>query len=192
MKIKFSIMAIACLFVCYSCKNNGDIKVPIKSMSFEFDDIEVGLPAESVPLNTFSATRTFSIDSVKGITSDEMLKFLKYQKQICASVVGGAKITCTTNDEGTVVKDISITASGCPTNLYVERCNLGTALERGNDFTGFFSLHLHAFFHPFAINELTLTVEGFTNVPTGKNLNIVITLSDVMFQAPKGDVMVID
>ena len=202
MKVKFQIMAIAGLFACYfvasSCGGNiPTVKIPVESMSIELNDILVEPPVsaqviakgfdddDEEPLNYFSATRTISFDSLKGIAEDAMAQILEYQTQILSANVGNATITFTSNGEGTFVKDFLMTTSADHTDLYIEQCTLGTALERGDDFIDFFSGHLLIFFNPVAIGagEFTLNVSGFTDIPIGESLSIKISLGNVVLEA---------
>jgi len=199
MKIKFSIIAVACLFACYfvsvSCGGNGPtVQIPIKSMSFDLNDILVReqpqqirgiLDDDPVPsLNYFSETRTFSIDSLNGITDDVMSQILEYQDKIRTSSVGSVTITISTDGEGTFVSDFWLRDMQSPTNLYIERFELGTTtFERESGFVDYFGGRLLSFFIPETAREITFTIEGYTDIPVGQTLNVKFTLDDVMFEA---------
>jgi len=198
MKIKFQIMAMAGLFACYfvasSCEGNTpNAKIKVESMVIELDDILVGEPAQviargdgdEVPLNTFSATRTISLDSIKGITNNEMEQILDYQEQIVSANAGNVTIAITSTDsEATVVRDFSLTANGFTTSIYIEQYDLGTPLVAAA-FTAFANeLLMKLVMSSFAgLNEVTFNISGLTDIPTGENLNVTITLGDVIFEA---------
>ena len=206
MKVKFQIMAIAGLFACYfmasSCGGNvPTIPINVESMVVELNDILVGSPAgiiakgggdEEPPLNTFSESRTISLESLKGITADEMADILKYQEQIVSAKAGSITIAITsTDEEAMIVRDFLLEADGFTNNIYVEQYDLGTPITPETaDFTAFANeLLMKLVMSSFTgLNEVTFNISGLTDVISGESLNVTITLGDVVFEAKVGEI----
>jgi len=204
MKIRFSIIAIACLFAGYfvsvSCGGGPTIDIPIDNISIELNDIMVSAPDKAPTknvaddedgdefLNRFDAEHTVSVNDLAGIT-DELMDYLS---QIQSADVSTATIVITDESgEGTVVENFVLGAKGFINSVNIPQyyLNVPIAYEPVSGdllaFTG--ELLLKLFVN--SLQEVTFTVSGLTDVPAGEKLSIKITMGDVVFKAKVLDVI---
>jgi len=204
MKIKFPIIAIACLFACYfvsvSCGGGPTIQIPVDNVSIELNDIVVGEPQQSKAkspandedgdelLNHFAVERTVSAEDAVGLTADA----LEYLSQIQSASVGSVSIIITDlSGEGTVVKDFELEAIGFNNKIKIAQYDLGAGFDYQavtGDLLGFAAELMRKMFVN-SLQDVTFTVKGYTDIPTGESLKITITMDDVVFEAKVIDVI---
>jgi len=186
-KIKFQLMLLlAGLFVFYSCdvEDTATIEVPVSSLSIDLEDIVVGNddpPMQQAKssiqlkstLNSFFATQTISLENLP-----DFKDVAKYKSQIKSVSVGSASVTISTTDEnGTVVEKFVLEANNIG-NLEIPIYELGTNYA-ADEIQNFATQILLKLFN----GDVTLTASGKTDVISGENLKISITLQDIMLVA---------
>lgn len=179
LKLKFQLILFACLFLAYSCGNTST-KISAALIEIELDDIPVtdGSSAKSSTkdgeLNDFSGTQTINLNDLDGVE-----KVLKHQSKIESVEVGTASITITTTDEeGTVVKQFVLNA-GNVGNFNIDQYNLGDAYT-DNTMEEFANRLLMELVFK---GNVTFTASGKTDILSGENVKVKITLKDITFLA---------
>jgi hypothetical protein len=174
-KVKLSLMLLACVFAFYSCdkvKDATTTKIPVSSVSIELDEITVtGAKSIAEVLNSFSAEQLIKLSDL-GLSGDAV----KYSDKIKSVEVGGpTSVTITTTDSvGTVVQEFTLQATDV-TTLNVPQYNLGTP-HSGNDIQVFAQQLLTKLF---ANNSATVTASGKTDIISGEKLKIKIVVENI-------------
>ena len=196
MKIKFSIIAIACLFACclvsVSCGGGLTVDVPVDEISIELNDILVSAPAAAPAkdaaaddaLNRFDAEKTVNINDLGGIGS-----LTDHLSTIQSVSVGNVTVAITDESgEGTIVNNFLLSAKGFTKSVSIAEYNLGTPISGNADMLAFASEFLVKMFVN-NLQEVTFTVSGYTDVPSGEKLYITIKMGNLVFKAKALDVI---
>ena len=151
-----------------SCENQK-VKIPVKNLTFEFDDIKVDEATKDV-LNSFNVTQVINLSTLKGLSEDA----LKYKSKVTVVETGTTSITIySVDDVGTIVKEFVLHTSGVGT-FNVPHYDLGTPhIDNVQDYAANLLLKL------MLNNTATVNISGKTDIPSGKNLRVAITLEDV-------------
>jgi hypothetical protein len=166
------VMCAACLLIFCSCDKRLAIEIPLSSITIEMDDISVGNNSGlKSTLSTFNETQTILLSNLQGVSEEA----LKYRTKI-ESVKVGSTSTITiiaTDNAGTVVEEFVLSADGTD-NFSIDRYNLGTPhSDNVQDFAAKFLLKL------LLNGEITLNASGKTDIPSGENLKVKLTLKDI-------------
>jgi hypothetical protein len=175
-KVLFTSILLSVLFLFNSCdklKELNTIRIPISSMSINLDNILIDpeLRSSTAELNSFSATKTISYSSIDGLSEDAN----KYKSHIESITAGSGSITITSTDGvGTVVKDFVLNVAGISPDFTVADYSLGTAYTQNvKEYANKLVLKV------LLSNSLDVKISGKTDVPSGKNLRVKITLENV-------------
>ena len=176
---KIQLVLIACLFTFYSCdkiKDATTTEIKVSSVSFELDNITVEELTKSMAedeLNFFNATHEISMNDIQGLSEDA----IKYASKIESVEVGDASVTVTTTDEdGTVVKEFKLTAVNIGSSINIPQYNLGSPYT---DFAIMQEFTTQLLTKLFLSNSATLTASGKTDIISGENIKIKITIEDI-------------
>ena len=180
----FKIMVmLACLFAFYSCdkiKDATTTEIKVSSVSFELEDItveEVATKSMADGVNIFNATHEVTLNDIQGLSDDA----IKYASKIESVETGDASVTITTtNEDGTVVEEFLLIATGIGSSIYISQYNLG---ETYTDFANMQDFVTQLLTKLFFENSAMLTVSGATDITSGENIKIKITIEDITLVA---------
>jgi FlaG/FlaF family flagellin (archaellin) len=172
------LILLACLFAFVSCdkiKDASTAEIPVASVSIEFDisvDSLTTKRATEDGLNLFDLTQSINIEDLQGLSDDA----IKYSSSIESIEIGSTSITITSTDgEETVVKNFVFKAIGIPNEINVSQYDLGTTYADDN--LQSFAIQLMS--KLFKDNDVTINTSGETDVRSGNNLKIKITMDDI-------------
>ena len=174
-KITIISVLLASVLAFYSCENfNPPIEIPLSSVVIELDDIEVANDAKG-ELNSFSTTQNVSYSTIVGLTEEA----LNSMSRIESIDVNSLFITITSNDEmGTVVEDFVIKVDQLP-DFTIDQYLLGTSYTVPNIGTYASQLLMKILSN----ESVDINLSGKTDVTSGENLKVTITLNDVILVA---------
>ena len=184
MKVQFTnfkiVVMLACLFAFYSCdkiKDAATTEIKVSSVSFEIDDITVeedlSKSTAEDGLNIFNATHEVTLNDIQGLPDNA----IKYAGKIESVEIGDASVTITTtNEDGTVVKEFLLTATGIGSSINIPQYNLG---ETYTDFANMQDFVTQLLMELFVNNSTNLTASGKTDITSGENIKIKITVEDI-------------
>jgi len=171
-------VALACILSFYACdkvKEATETDVKVDKATIELNDIVVQDGTRADVLNPFSATQTVLLSQIEGFSDDLM----KYQSKISDIKVNAMTITIIASDDedGTMVQDFNLQAEGVAPKLSIPQYTLGEAYnaENAQPFATALLVKL------FQAGSVTMTVEGKTDVTSGKNLQVKIEMEDMVF-----------
>ena len=177
------VVMLACLFAFYSCdkiKDATTTEIKVSSVSFELEDItveEVATKSMADGVNIFNATHEVTLNDIQGLSDDA----IKYASKIESVETGDASVTITTtNEDGTVVEEFLLTATGIGSSIYIPQYNLG---ETYTDFANMQDFVTQLLMKLFFENSANLTVSGATDITSGENIKIKITIEDITLVA---------
>ena len=102
---------------------------------------------------------------------------IKYAGKIESVEIGDASVTITTtNEDGTVVKEFLLTATGIGSSINIPQYNLG---ETYTDFANMQDFVTQLLMELFVNNSTNLTASGKTDITSGENIKIKITVEDI-------------
>jgi len=184
LSIRNQIVLLACFFALSSCEK-VTTTIDVGDLTVQLDDITVGddgaksagiVRLAEGALTPFSASQTLSMDMLAGLSSEAK----DYQSRVTKVNVGPeTSVTITSTDgNATVVEDFKIEAAGVQT-LSVPEYHIGEPYtENIEKFATQLLMKLFT-----SSNGVPITISGKTDVVSGKNLQIEITLSDVSLVA---------
>ena len=174
---KSLLLLLVGLFLFSSCDKITKHEIKVSSMAIELDDILVPSKTKNTAgeeLTFFSASQTLALSLIQGL-SDEAIK---YSNKIESVEVGSGSITIfATDDKEGVVKEFKLQAVNVG-NINIDEYVLGETYTNGvQRFADDLLLKL------FTTDNVTVNVSGMTDIPSGDNLKVKITLEDITFLA---------
>ena len=181
--LKIQLVLAVCLFTFYSCdkvKDATTTEIKVSSVSFELDNITVEedlSKSTADGLNIFNATHEVTLNDIQGLSDDA----IKYASKIESVETGDASVTITTtNEDGTVVKEFVLTATGISSSINISQYNLG---EPYTDFANMQDFVTQLLMKLFVNKSANLTASGKTDITSGENIKIKITIEDITLVA---------
>jgi len=184
LSFKNHIILLACMFALFSCESVKDkltVNVDVGSFSIQLDDIEVvGDEAKSAIVRFADVFSSIKNDQVLSLAKLDLSTDLEeYKSRLESVVIGSASIIVEATDgEGKVVKNFLMKSSSITQELSVPEYQMCTLYEEDN---------LKKFVTPllkklFTGNEVTLNIDGTTNVAKGTLLSATIQLDKVVIK----------
>ena len=185
--VKFSnftvqLVLLACLFALYSCdkvKDTTKTEINVESASIELDEITVSATKSTAgDLNPFAASQIIKLEDIQGMSSDAV----KHRSNIESAQVGPVSIEITTTDDnGTVVQNLVLQATGIDSNYTVTEYKLGEVyspdMEKLQKFANLVLMKL------FVSDSVEVSAAGVTDIISGEKLRIKITMKDIKLTA---------
>jgi len=174
---KSLLLLLVGLFLFSSCDKITKHEIKVSSMSIELDDIMIPSGTKSTAneeLIFFSASQTLTLSILQGLSEEA----IEYKDKIESIEVGSASIILYSTDEaGTVVKEFVLQAVEID-NINIDEYVLGEIYTDGvQRFADNLLLKL------FTTDNVTINTSGKTDITSGENLKVKITLEDITFLA---------
>jgi len=170
-------LCLLSFFACGKIKDATTVKIPVEKVTIELNDILVQAnETRDGELNFFSATQTVTLADIQGLTE----KALEYKEMVESIEVGEtSSIVITTTDEiGTVVKEFILTTNPNVGTINIPQYNLGDVFtDNVQGFSGGVLLKL------LQNGSMTFDAKGKTDIQSGENLKIKITLENINITA---------
>ena len=179
-KISLTLFALVCAGFLYSCdgiKDNAKTEIKAGTVSIDLD-VPVDSTIAKTDENRFVARQTINLSDIKGLSEEA----LKHKDKIESLTIGNnTSITITVTDgPGTYVKRFKMSemmsANSVKGDLQIVQYELGNTHIFSNSDKNLVERWLT---NLFLNGSITLDILGYTDVPSGENLKVKITIDDL-------------
>jgi len=167
-------LCLLSFFACGKIKDATTKDIPVESITIELNDITVQEKTRG-ELQKFYAEQTIKLEDIEALTDEA----IKYSDLVESVSVGSASIIIYSVDEvGTVVEEFVLDAkevSKIEIKEYVLKTEVNT--KEVQSFAASVLKHLLLY------NKVNVVTSGNTDIPSGKNLRVKISLKNVNIRA---------
>ncbi|MDR0686254.1 MAG: hypothetical protein LBF79_02160 [Dysgonamonadaceae bacterium] len=177
-----TILPLICVVMLLSCeeiKNLTTLEIPVKALEINFNaatpenipDVRQSTAATEPGMRTFNGKDTIKIDS------EEFEPYAKYANLVKLIKVSDVKVTITSDNGGSVCKNVTLKSSALNSSWSCEEYALNTPVQASQELNDLIHKLLDAVLQE---DDIDFEFYGETDAPNGSKINIKLTINGVL------------